>query len=194
MHKLNIVIVSNNIFAINGIRGVMTRLNIETNVIDIDFCEKKFWNVISNNIINIIILVECNRDMAGIRGCAFISKLKMKYPKVLLGMCSSQLSNSSFLNNYIDFHFYLDDPLVLWLKRMSQFVSIPTDGKYYKKTNAFLSVKEWVVLDGLKHGMMIGQIAKHTQMPYSSVSSAKNRAMRKMGLSNKLALLLFLTR
>ncbi|NIY47843.1 LuxR C-terminal-related transcriptional regulator [Cedecea colo] len=189
-----VALLSRNYFARLGveilIKQTHDRVNVAasvSNYIDLD-------RVLKTQAIELVILVECNQDMAGVNWFRYITALKKKYPRLRLCMCSAQATSLPLIKGYIDAYLCLDQSMMNWQLHINQLLASDSRPPETSKQYLDLSEIEWMILKELKEGKKMQHIAERNHLTYRKVSALKNAAIRKLGLRNKTDLLVFLTR
>jgi two-component system response regulator FimZ (fimbrial Z protein) len=190
----NIVIFSRNYYALNAVRILVSQTLKNVTVIACVSDTSELDDILSGNEVHIVILVECNQDMADSYWFRYASVLKKTYPHLFLCLCSSQSTSLPLLRRYIDSYFFLNDSISKWQSHIRRFLEKENARPKNVSNRLNLSEIEWAILKGIKGGDKLQHIAENNNLSYRRVSALKNVAIRKLGLRNKTELLVFLAR
>lgn len=190
----NVALLSGNHFALTGMKALMSQTGQHINVAISARTFPELKTQLSDNHIDIIVLIECNQDMAGIDWLKHVSEIRKQYPRLLIWMCTAQTASLSLFNDYVDAWFSLRETLIKWQHHLYRLRNVVLREPKKLSRDINLTALEWTILKDVKRGITIQHIAQRNNISYRKVSLLKNIAMRKLGLRNKTALLVFLTR
>lgn len=189
-----VALLSRNYFARIGIESLMKK-TLERVIIAASVSTyAELDRVLQRQKIEMVILIECNQDMAGVDWFRKITALKKNHPHLLLGICSAQATSLPLIKGYIDRYLCLDQSIVNWKIHINQLLQSDNRVPQASKQYLDLSEIEWLILKEIKAGKKMQHIAEKNKLSYRKVSALKNAAIRKLGLRNKTDLLVFLTR
>lgn len=184
MPKINVAIISLNLFAIKGLKELIDIMDFDVDLIGLitieSVCDASELNKMALvHSVDILIFAECNHDTVGMSWYKCISDLRHEYPKmkIILGSCVP-FSNIYRFRGLIDVFVFLGEPLSTLrfeMKRMvKRMVNASGDEYSSNKKKSGLSGLEWMVLKELKTGARIPQNSNHVNIPYRKVSALKN--------------------
>ncbi len=189
-----VALLSRNYFARRGIEILMNQCSARANLAASVSNYADLDRALETQEIEIVILIECNKDMAGVNWFRYITALKKNHPRLLLCMCSTQTACLPLFKGYIDAHLCLNQPIADWNAHINQYIASDNNAPTPSKPCVDLSEIEWMILKGIKEGKNMQCIAEGNKLSYRKVSALKNAAIKKLGLRNKTDLLVFLTR
>jgi two-component system response regulator FimZ (fimbrial Z protein) len=188
----DIALVGEDYYARQGIASLLQeigyKIRIKASVRDYHVLDM----VLEKTSIDVIFISEPEKKISGFGCLKFISKIKKSHPGMVICMYSIHNSSLLWVRGEVDSFISLTEPLYNWHANVMKLA----DKRYRPKSKpAALSLTaiEWKVLKELKNGLDLRHIAKMEKLSYRRVSALKGSAIRKLGLRNKIDLLVFLT-
>lgn len=188
----SIILMSNNHYALEGVRHLISQFHKQINIAASVSSYQELANVLRKRKPDMVMIIECNQISAGVDTFKYISEIKIRHPKVLLSLHSSQPTSLSLLADYIDAYFSLDESIERWHEHLLTLVKTKMIFPDTNKRQDYLSPLEWLILKEIRQGKKNQLIADSNNLTYRKVSALKNRAKRKLGLRSNTDLLLFL--
>lgn len=188
----SIILMSNNHYALEGVKHLIAQSHNQINIAGSVDNYQELANVLCKRQVDMVMIIECSQITAGVDIFKYISELKIRHPKVLLSLHSSQPTSLSLLADYIDIYFSLDEPVEKWREHLLALVKTKMIFPDINKKQVYLSPLEWLILKEIRQGKKNQLIADTNNLSYRKVSALKNRAKRKLGLRSNTDLLLFL--
>ncbi|EKZ6372268.1 helix-turn-helix transcriptional regulator [Klebsiella aerogenes] len=189
---INIALIGGDYFARLGIASLLLKTNRHFKVHDFG----NQYEILEKNIlemsIKVVFISGGSSYNIGFEKLRLIREIKTKKPDIIFCMYSKPACSLLWLQGDIDFYISLMDPIYYWRTFLFKIFNYDL----HTKKNIFslkLTQQEWKVLCDLKNGKSINQISRNESITYNRVSSIKNSAIKKLGLRNKVELLLFLT-